>query len=95
MVAGLPFLEVAVASNGSAGWSEGWDKKPHGEWRKGAGKQCICTRRSWVITIDKPEQYQKKWTELGFCWAEQEILIFMNTYRAPSIGFLPRLAGRH
>lgn len=45
--------------------------------------------------IEKPEQYQKKWTELGFCWAEQEILIFTSTYHALSIGFLPQLAGRH
>jgi len=27
-VAELPLLEVAITSNVSAGWSEGWDKKP-------------------------------------------------------------------
>lgn len=63
--------------------------------RKGAGEQCLCTKSSWIIAIEKPEQYQKKWTELGFCWAEQEVPNFMNSYQGVSTGFLPQLAWRH
>lgn len=54
MVEGLPLLEVAITLNGSAGTRNQMAK------RKGAGKQCVCTKSSWIMAIEKPEQYQKK-----------------------------------